>query len=75
MTVTSSGWCDTVIQDELLSVSYPGCKEMSQQKDMQKIVKKPHCNQTVNEVDFCKWDGCGICEFLISMAKFAGYEQ
>ena len=71
MTLTSSGWCDTVIQDELLQVLCSVLKGGDTAKGTCRILLR---DQIVNELDLCKSDGCAMYEFLSGMTRCSGYK-
>ena len=58
MTITSSGG-DVTLLSKIKSCQHHVlcCKGTSPQKETYRILLR---NQVVNELDLCKWDGCGI---------------
>ena len=70
MTITSIRWWDTYPRSGVVCVISSDVRRHNSKKTCRALLR----NQMVKELDLCKWNGLEFCEFLIGMARFAGYE-
>ena len=66
---TTSGWCDTTIQYEVLQVLPAVLKKTVTSRDMPDMIKK----QFIDYLDLYYLSNFAICKLLFGMTRCAGY--